>query len=112
MEPPLKKDTMNQRYRSKLLEVTMPIYEYRCKNCSHDLEMLQKISDSPLTDCPNCGKNTLEKVISSTQFQLKGTGWYVTDFKDSGKKKEQSPAEKTTTTPTPPVEKKPTSSDS
>ncbi len=90
----------------------MPIYEYRCKNCSHDLEILQKISDSPLTDCTNCGKNTLEKVISSTQFQLKGTGWYVTDFKDSGKKKEQSPAEKTTTTPTPPVEKKPTSSDS
>jgi len=64
----------------------MPIYEYRCQSCGHELEAIQKISDNPLTDCPKCGKNSLEKVISSTQFQLKGTGWYVTDFKNSGSK--------------------------
>lgn len=75
----------------------MPIYEYQCQDCGHDLEVIQKISDSPLTNCPKCGKNTLEKVISSTQFQLKGTGWYVTDFRDSGKKKDQSKDQTTTT---------------
>lgn len=71
----------------------MPIYEYHCPACGNELEIIQKISDSPLTDCPKCGKSSLEKVISSTQFQLKGSGWYVTDFKNSGKPK------KDTTTP-------------
>lgn len=88
----------------------MPIYEYHCKNCGKDLEVMQKISDSPLTDCPNCGKNSLEKIISSTQFQLKGTGWYVTDFKDGGKKKEQTTTSDQATTKT--TDKKETSSDS
>ncbi len=75
----------------------MPIYEYQCNNCDHRLEEFQKISDSPLIDCPKCGKSSLEKVISSTQFQLKGTGWYVTDFKNSGTKKKE---ETTSTTET------------
>jgi putative FmdB family regulatory protein len=66
----------------------MPIYEYRCNPCGHEVEVfLQKFSDSPLTDCPKCGKTGLVKKISSTQFQLKGSGWYVTDFKDGGKSK-------------------------
>lgn len=68
----------------------MPIYEYKCQACGHHLEEFQKFSDSPLTDCPKCGKSSLEKVISSTQFQLKGTGWYVTDFKNSGAAKKES----------------------
>lgn len=73
----------------------MPIYEYHCPACGNEVEILQKISDAPLTDCPKCGKNSLQKVISSTQFQLKGTGWYVTDFKNSGSgKKDASTAPK------------------
>lgn len=86
----------------------MPIYEYHCSLCNHELEIIQKFSDSPLTDCPNCGKSGLEKVVSSTAFHLKGTGWYVTDFKDSGKKKEQS----TTTDSTTQSEKKSPQSES
>lgn len=66
----------------------MPIYEYRCEACGNQEEVLQKVADSPLTTCSKCGKNALTKVISQTQFQLKGTGWYVTDFKNSGAKKE------------------------
>lgn len=64
----------------------MPIYEYECKVCGHRLEALQKFSDAPLTDCPACGKVELRKLISAAGFQLKGSGWYVTDFKNSGKK--------------------------
>jgi putative FmdB family regulatory protein len=67
----------------------MPIYEYRCSACGHELEALQKLSDSPLKDCPSCGQNQLTKLISAAGFQLKGGGWYATDFKNSGK-----PAEK------------------
>ena len=64
----------------------MPIYEYRCENCSHELESIQKISEPPLTECPKCGQDTLKKKISAAGFRLKGGGWYETDFK-SGKKK-------------------------
>lgn len=64
----------------------MPIYEYECKSCGHRLETIQKFSDSPLTDCPQCGKADLQKLISAPGFRLKGSGWYETDFKD-GKKK-------------------------
>jgi len=64
----------------------MPIYEYQCKACGHVLEALQKMSDAPLTDCPQCGKSELSKMISAAGFRLKGGGWYETDFK-SGKKK-------------------------
>jgi len=66
----------------------MPIYEYRCKECAHDVEALQKLSDPPLVTCPACGKNALQKLVSAAGFQLKGSGWYVTDFRGgaSGKK--------------------------
>jgi putative FmdB family regulatory protein len=64
----------------------MPIYEYRCGACGHELEALQKMSDAPLTECPECGQSTLKKVLSAAGFRLKGSGWYETDFKQ-GKKK-------------------------
>lgn len=64
----------------------MPIYEYQCSACQHRLEKLQKISDEPLQECPNCKQSTLEKLISAAGFQLKGSGWYVTDFRDKDKK--------------------------
>lgn len=60
----------------------MPIYEYQCKNCHHQFELIQKISDKPETKCPECHKDTAEKMVSAAGFQLKGTGWYVTDFKN------------------------------
>jgi putative FmdB family regulatory protein len=66
--------------------MTMPIYEYQCEACSHNLEALQKLSDPPLVDCPACGKASLKKQISAAGFRLSGGGWYETDFK-SGKKK-------------------------
>jgi putative FmdB family regulatory protein len=75
----------------------MPIYEYRCGSCSHELEALQKISDSPLRKCPECGRLTLRRLISAPVFRLKGGGWYETDFKGDGDKKrnlvETSPSE-------------------
>jgi len=64
----------------------MPIYEYQCANCGHQLEKLQKISDDPLTTCPECGRETLNKLVSAAGFRLKGAGWYETDFKKDGKK--------------------------
>jgi putative FmdB family regulatory protein len=64
----------------------MPIYEYRCAECGAQKEILQRISDAPLKDCPECGKPALQKLVSAAGFQLKGTGWYVTDFRDKGSK--------------------------
>ena len=64
----------------------MPIYEYKCKACEHKFDKLQKINDPALTDCPDCGKSELIKLVSAAGFRLKGTGWYETDFKNSGKK--------------------------
>jgi len=64
----------------------MPIYEYRCSACGHELEALQKISESPLTECPACHAATLTKKVSAAGFHLKGSGWYVTDFRNSGAK--------------------------
>jgi putative FmdB family regulatory protein len=64
----------------------MPIYEYKCSSCGHKREVLQKMSDAPLTECPACGKPTLTKLISAAGFQLKGSGWYATDFKGGGSK--------------------------
>ena len=63
----------------------MPIYEYKCTSCGHKKEVLQKMSDAPLTECPACGKATLSKLISAAGFQLKGSGWYATDFKGGSK---------------------------
>ncbi|MBV8667524.1 MAG: zinc ribbon domain-containing protein [Burkholderiaceae bacterium] len=59
----------------------MPIYAYRCEACGFAKDVLQKISDAPLSDCPNCGKSTFKKQLTAAGFQLKGTGWYVTDFR-------------------------------
>ena len=64
----------------------MPMYEYQCESCGFEFEKLQKMTDQPLTHCPRCGNDTLVKLISAAGFQLKGTGWYVTDFKDKKKK--------------------------
>lgn len=64
----------------------MPIYEYRCSNCGHELETLQKISDDPLKECPACGQESLQKLVSAASFRLKGGGWYETDFKKDNKK--------------------------
>ena len=64
----------------------MPIYEYQCQDCGKELEVLQKISDEPLKDCPQCGKSTLRKKVSAAAFRLKGGGWYETDFKTGNKK--------------------------
>ena len=65
----------------------MPIYEYRCTSCGHELEALQKLSDAPLTECPACHRAALQKKVSAAGFQLKGSGWYVTDFRNRDTKK-------------------------
>ena len=65
----------------------MPIYEYLCEDCGHQVEILQKIADAPQTQCPACNQPKLQKRISAAGFRLKGTGWYETDFKNSGAKK-------------------------
>jgi putative FmdB family regulatory protein len=62
----------------------MPIYEYRCDSCGFQKEYLLRMSDAPLTDCPQCKKATFNKMVTAAGFQLKGGGWYVTDFKGSG----------------------------
>lgn len=73
----------------------MPIYEYRCADCGYQKEHLQKMSDAPLSVCPACGKSSYAKLLSAAGFQLKGSGWYATDFKGGS-----SPAAKPDT-PTP-----------
>jgi putative FmdB family regulatory protein len=64
----------------------MPIYEYQCQSCGKELEVLQKISDEPLLDCPACGQPSLKKKVTAAAFRLKGGGWYETDFKTNNKK--------------------------
>jgi putative FmdB family regulatory protein len=64
----------------------MPIYAYRCAACGHAKDVLQKISDAPLTVCPACGQSRFEKQVTAAGFQLKGSGWYVTDFREGAKK--------------------------
>jgi putative FmdB family regulatory protein len=59
----------------------MPIYAYKCSSCGFAKDVLQKISDAPLTDCPSCGQSAFQKQVTAAGFQLKGTGWYVTDFR-------------------------------
>lgn len=61
----------------------MPIYAYACSACGHKKDALQKLSDPPLTDCPACGQPTLTKQVTAAGFQLKGSGWYVTDFRNN-----------------------------
>lgn len=65
----------------------MPIYEYQCKSCGHELEAFQKLSDDPLKECPACGDLELNKLVSAAGFRLKGGGWYETDFKGKSDKK-------------------------
>ncbi|MFN7571920.1 MAG: FmdB family zinc ribbon protein [Betaproteobacteria bacterium] len=67
----------------------MPIYAYKCDDCGTELEKLQKISDPPLTDCPGCGAPSLAKQLTAAGFQLKGSGWYATDFKGNGAAKKK-----------------------
>ena len=62
----------------------MPIYAYRCESCGFAKDVLRKISDPLLTDCPECGKSTFRKQVTAAGFQLKGSGWYVTDFREGG----------------------------
>ena len=64
----------------------MPFYEYRCDTCGHEMEIMQKMSDPPVAECPACGEPHLRKLVSAAGFRLKGGGWYETDFKKGGKK--------------------------
>ncbi|OIP15967.1 MAG: FmdB family transcriptional regulator [Betaproteobacteria bacterium CG2_30_59_46] len=70
----------------------MPIYEYRCSSCGFQKEYIQKMSDAPLTACPECKQETFVKMLSAAGFHLKGSGWYQTDFKGGSKSKEESKA--------------------
>lgn len=93
----------------------MPIYEYQCTACGHHLEAIQKMSDAPLTDCPECSQSALKKLVSAAGFQLKGSGWYVTDYSAKGKSKaakdsESSPAAKTEAPAAETAKKEPSSS--
>jgi putative FmdB family regulatory protein len=74
---------MNSLYEENQI---MPIYEYQCEACGHKMEKLQKMSDEPLTDCPECSKPALRKLISAAGFRLSGAGWYETDFKSGNKR--------------------------
>jgi len=65
----------------------MPIYEYQCQLCGHQLEIIHKMNDPHATDCPECGESGLKKKVSAAAFRLKGGGWYETDFKSGDKKK-------------------------
>jgi putative FmdB family regulatory protein len=71
----------------------MPIYAYRCASCGHAKDVLQKLSDSPLTVCPSCGASAFAKQVTAAGFQLKGSGWYATDFKGNNGAKKPDPAE-------------------
>lgn len=89
----------------------MPIYEYQCQACGHQLEAFQGINEQPLISCPHCHEPKLSKLISNTSFQLKGSGWYVTDIRDKGKPKpaesgETSSKNADNTTNTPPSKDK------
>jgi putative FmdB family regulatory protein len=78
----------------------MPIYEYQCDKCGHHLEALQKISDKPLRECPECGRHTLKRLMSAPMFRLAGSGWYETDFK-SDKEQKRNLAQKGEAEPAP-----------
>ncbi len=69
----------------------MPIYEYACKKCDHKLDALQKMSDDPLLECPECGEPALKRLLSAPRFRLKGKGWYETDFKKDNQRNVHKP---------------------
>jgi len=77
-----------------LEEFYMPIYGYQCQACGHEFELIQKMSDSAPSVCPACGKPDVRKQLSAAGFQLKGSGWYATDFKGDKKTSEKKAAEK------------------
>ncbi len=83
----------------------MPIYEYLCEACKHHFDMLQKIHEEPVKICPKCGKNKTRRLVSAAAFQLKGDGWYVTDFKNKDKK--ETPKDKAASTQEKSSENKP-----
>ena len=64
----------------------MPIYDYKCSNCEHQFELIQKFSDQPAEICPQCSQKSIQKLVSAPSFRLKGGGWYETDFKTGAKK--------------------------
>ena len=74
----------------------MPIYEYQCSSCHHTFDLIQKMSDEPEKICPACAKETAVKLVSAAGFQLKGTGWYATDFKNKGQSEKNTGATKKT----------------
>jgi len=86
----------------------MPIYAYRCEACGFAKDVLQKMSDAPLTECPSCGKGTFKKQVTAAGFQLKGTGWYVTDFRNNGAAPSPSPAAAASPSPAPAAAPAPT----
>ncbi len=63
----------------------MPIYEYQCSKCHHQFDLMQKMSADPVKNCPSCSEDSVVRLVSAAGFQLKGTGWYETDFKNKGK---------------------------
>jgi putative FmdB family regulatory protein len=71
----------------------MPIYAYRCQDCGFEKDQLQKLSDPPITQCPSCNGQGFARILTAPAFQLKGSGWYVTDFRDQGKGAKSKPAE-------------------
>jgi putative FmdB family regulatory protein len=87
----------------------MPIYEYQCDSCGHELEKLQRMSDDPLRDCPDCGKEQLRRLVSAAGFRLKGAGWYETDFKKGDKKNlhDAGSSKSNSSSKTKPADKKP-----
>ena len=84
----------------------MPIYAYKCESCGHAKDVLQKMSDDPLSVCPACGQASFKKQLTSAGFQLKGSGWYVTDFREGNKPAATAPS--TTTDSTAAATSKPT----
>lgn len=77
----------------------MPIYEYQCAACGHQFDAMQKMSEEPLKTCPKCNKDSLQKLVSAAGFQLKGTGWYATDFRNKGKPPVENKSNQTDTKP-------------
>jgi putative FmdB family regulatory protein len=92
--------------------IVVPIYEYQCQSCHHELEVIQKLSEAPLLDCPACAKPDLKKKISAAGFRLKGGGWYETDFKSAGKKNLAGDSSNASTTSETKPAAKPAASDS
>jgi putative FmdB family regulatory protein len=92
----------------------MPIYAYKCESCGHAKDVLQKMSDAPLSVCPQCGAATFKKQLTAAGFQLKGSGWYVTDFRggDSGGKPAKPAEGESSTAAAPATDSKPADSGS